>query len=302
MNQNHKVMTDKHCTIIAGPFATFIQACLALVCISILIIKRQQENPRREWFIWMLDVMKQGIGACFGHFSNIYLSVLIAASLASNLKHQSSAVPPSSATTSIAAAILAATNSTSSFPFDSSNTFATTSSSSNADDSAGDECQWYCLTYLVDSSVGTLWNLLFLQVFECIVLPSPHLSRIFSFGDYGHPPQLNIFLAQLAVWLLIVLSGKLLIVLLLYQFIIPINSVMHYMFHSLQSQPELELVLVMIVIPAVLNTVQFWITDTFLKQQVPSSSSSSPNNSSPAPTSKTSSYRELIEVSTLSIS
>ncbi len=77
---------------------------------------------------------------------------------------------------------------------------------------------------------------------------------------------------------------------------------MHYMFHSLQSQPELELVLVMIVIPAVLNTVQFWITDTFLKQQVPSSSSSSPNNSSPAPTSKTSSYRELIEVSTLSIS
>jgi hypothetical protein len=56
----HHDPSEGNCRLIDGPFASFIQACLAIVCIGTLIIKRQQESPRREVFVWFLDVMKQG--------------------------------------------------------------------------------------------------------------------------------------------------------------------------------------------------------------------------------------------------
>ena len=30
----------------------------------------------------------------------------------------------------------------------------------------GDECEWYCLTYVVDSTLGTFLNLSFLYCFD----------------------------------------------------------------------------------------------------------------------------------------
>lgn len=48
------------CHLLGGIFASFIQGCLALLCIGTLIIKRQNEHPRRDWLVWFLDVMKQG--------------------------------------------------------------------------------------------------------------------------------------------------------------------------------------------------------------------------------------------------
>ena len=209
--------SSRLCTLLGGTFAAVIQASLALVCVGTLIVKRQHETPRRDWFVWFLDVMKQGIGSVFGHFANIYLSILIAQSL-----------PRGTA----------------------------------------DQCQWYGLTYIVDCTVGTFWNLLFLQCFELIVSRNKDLYSIFNFGDYGNPPQLKIFFPQLFVWLVIVITGKILIILVIYQFILPINHTMIYLFRPLKNHPDMELVTVMIFIPACLNVLQFWVTDTFLKRQV----------------------------------
>jgi hypothetical protein len=161
-----------------------------------------------------------GIGASLGHFSNIFLSVIIANALQSQ---------------------------------------------------SGDQCLWYCLTYIVDSTFGILWNLICLQIFELIMIQFPSLFVIFNFGNYGTPPKLYIFFPQLLVWLLIVISGKLIIIMVIYQFIFPINAVMNYVFHEIlgvSSHPQLELVLVMVIIPGTLNVIQFWVTDTFLKQQI----------------------------------
>jgi hypothetical protein len=46
-----------------------------------------------------------------------------------------------------------------------------------------------------------------------------------------------------------------------------IDTAIKYAFQIFSYQPELELVMVMIVIPTILNTVQFWVTDNFLKGQ-----------------------------------
>jgi hypothetical protein len=48
------------CHLLGGTFSTFVQASLGVICISALIVKRHNEVPQRDWFVWFLDVMKQG--------------------------------------------------------------------------------------------------------------------------------------------------------------------------------------------------------------------------------------------------
>jgi hypothetical protein len=153
------------------------------------------------------------IGSGFGHFANIFLSVVIAGSIAD-----------------------------------------------------ADECQWYCLTYMIDSTVGTVINILLLKCFEGQVqrfLPDCTLMR---FGDYGDPPQLCIWFPQLVVWMCIVIVAKLITLYLLLQFIQPLNFLVSHLFSVFHDKPQVELVLVMIIIPTIMNTIQFWVTDTFLKK------------------------------------
>lgn len=154
------------------------------------------------------------IGSSFGHFSNIFLSVVIAGSLPE-----------------------------------------------------ADECQWYCLTYVVDSTVGTFINIVLLKLFEHFMKRFPDCT-VMNFGDYGNPPQLCVWFPQLIVWMCIVVIAKLLTLYMLFQFIFPLNDIISVVFSVFHDKPEIELVLVMIIIPTIMNTIQFWVTDTFLKKQV----------------------------------
>jgi hypothetical protein len=214
-------MAEEKCRLLAGTFAFFVQAFLALVCVGTLVVKRQQEVPRRDWLVWFFDAMKQGMGASFGHFSNIYLSMVIASQL-----------------------------------------------------SGGDECQWYCLTYVFDATLGTAFNIIALRALDSCLRryattpPCLGVHTLLKFGEYGSPPQMSVFLSQLSVWLSIVILNKLLIVCLLAltPIIQPLDKLISLLFQPLHNTPKLELVLVMILIPSLLNSVQFWVTDSFLKR------------------------------------
>lgn len=129
-----------------------------------------------------------------------------------------------------------------------------------------DECQWYCLTFVVDATVGTAINLVLLTCFEQQVQRNPNCS-VMKFGEYGDPPQLSIWFPQLMVWLGIVVVAKVITLLLLFQFLAPLDVLISAIFAIFHGHPELELVTVMIVIPTIMNIMQFWVTDTFLKRQ-----------------------------------
>ncbi|KAJ1398068.1 vacuolar membrane protein-domain-containing protein [Ochromonadaceae sp. CCMP2298] len=205
-------MVEK-CRLLGGAFASIVQGILGFICISALVIKRENEVPRRDWYVWFLDVNKQGIGASFGHFANIFLSVAIAEQLVD-----------------------------------------------------ADECQWYCVTYVTDSTLGTLLNIAFLRLFESQVQKYPHCTSM-RVGDYGQPPRLSVWGAQLSVWLAIVILSKIITLGLLYLVGTPANLLVSYVFSVFRDHPQLELLCVMIVIPTILNTLQFWVTDTYLKKR-----------------------------------
>jgi len=201
------------CQLIQGAFALFIQFILGSLCIGTLVIKRLTETPPRPWNIWFFDALKQGIGATFGHFANIVLSVLLV---------------------------------------------------SNIDSHPVDECQWYCLSYLVDSTIGITMNLLLLTAFEWILRHQPNCSHL-KFGDYGDPPSIRLFVAQLMVWLTIVLFTKIVTYSLQLHYSLQFQALMAYLLSGVSEDPKLELVVVMIIIPMIVNSLQFWLTDMFLK-------------------------------------
>jgi hypothetical protein len=203
------------CHLVNGVFALGVQALLAFLCITTLIIKRYQETPRREWIVWFMDASKQGASSSMGHMSNIILSIIIAESI---------------------------------------------------QDDNSDECQWYCTAYISDCVFGTCFNFILLMLFERIIAAvSPAHAEYFKFGVYGDPPSVLRWLPQVAIWLVIVIISKCLVLSVLFAFIHPLDVTGKAIFSHFHNYPKLELLMVMIVIPMILNSVQFWVTDTFLK-------------------------------------
>jgi len=132
----------------------------------------------------------------------------------------------------------------------------------------GNECEWYALSYMTDAVFGTAINFLLLYIYEGFLLRSLACcaGRIKPFGDYGSPPALRHWWPQLGIWIVIISISKALILAMLVVAAAPLDGLVVVLFDSVSNKPKAELVLVMIVIPCIVNAVQFWLTDAFLKK------------------------------------
>ena len=128
-----------------------------------------------------------------------------------------------------------------------------------------DECQWYCLSFLNDSTVGIAINLTILTFVEYLMSKTSRCSHI-KFGDYGNPTSFYKFLPQLLIWLVIVCVTKVFTYTSQLRFLSELLSVTGFVLSPVLNSPKLELVIVMIIIPVVINSIQFWLTDMFLKK------------------------------------
>ena len=126
-----------------------------------------------------------------------------------------------------------------------------------------DSCVWYFLNMLIDVFLGTAICFLLLLGTEQCVKYSPKLH--FTSGFYGNPPSWKTWLYQISVWLLIVLVMKTTIIGVVMIFRIPLTWAGEAMLSPVLPFPELELLFVMIIVPLVVNSFTFWVTDSFLK-------------------------------------
>lgn len=131
-----------------------------------------------------------------------------------------------------------------------------------------DECQWYCLAYVFDSVLGTFLNISILYGFERIIRKYfPRCLSLSSAGDYGIPPSLKTWFVQLFVWIIIITISKFGILLILLNAANPLNNFIAMIFSWFKIHPDLELIMVMVIMPGTFNTLQFWIQDTYIKKQ-----------------------------------
>jgi hypothetical protein len=127
-----------------------------------------------------------------------------------------------------------------------------------------DQCAWYGITYLVDTTLGLLLAIWGLKAIDWIA-NEYDIDSLKHNGVYEGVEGLLHWIHQALAWLLILTVGKVII----YYFMVlchdPLAWFGNLLFLPFQQNVRIELMFVMIFFPGVLNVIYFWIADHYLK-------------------------------------
>ncbi|KAF1973414.1 hypothetical protein BU23DRAFT_533609 [Bimuria novae-zelandiae CBS 107.79] len=215
-----------------GPYALIVQGALGLLAVSSLVFKRWRESPRRPLKIWFFDVSKQVVGSVLLHLANILMSML------------------SSGKFDVAA-----------------NTKATPQYAGQDDDgNTPNPCSFYLLNLAIDTTIGIPILVLLLKVLHRAFLLTPMANPPESIrsGNYGHPPRATWWLKQSVIYFLGLLGMKL-CVFFIFQLLPWIAWVGDWALRWTEGSEALQILFVMFVFPLIMNALQYWIIDGFIK-------------------------------------
>ncbi|ODV62688.1 uncharacterized protein ASCRUDRAFT_24274, partial [Ascoidea rubescens DSM 1968] len=208
-----------------GSFSILIQTLLGLLSLSTLIYKRYKEFPnRRPWKIWFFDVSKQVFGSIGVHFMNLLFSYFLSKLL--NLA----------------------------FIIESKN---------NDNDENDDQCNWYFINVLFDTTIGVpiLWFFLYI-----IYKVSKNYLKIkgIDSGQYGYPPKFINYLKQLFIYILGLFLTKIIVYSLLYS--LPIFAqISDFILNKFDRFPNFQIFLVIFLFPLIMNTLQYVCVDNIIQ-------------------------------------
>jgi hypothetical protein len=145
-------------------------------------------------------------------------------------------------------------------------------SGANAMMPGGDECEWYWINIMVDTTLGTVVSYFLLQIANAFIRKrlSPTAAEDFKSGEYKSEDgqiQSSRYVKQLVVWLSIVSCMKICMVLLMFLFSGPLLFIAGAILAPFLSQPWLKLLVVMIVFPLIMDGFQIWMIDNFIKRK-----------------------------------
>uniref|UniRef100_A0A7S2RKF1 Uncharacterized protein n=1 Tax=Rhizochromulina marina TaxID=1034831 RepID=A0A7S2RKF1_9STRA len=129
-----------------------------------------------------------------------------------------------------------------------------------------DECAFYFLNFFIDCTIGVV---IVYGIHEAICRTGVRLfgpeSALSHIGHYGDPPVITVWGKQLGVYLSALLVNKLIVASFLYVTLGAVTKFGNWLFSPLQAHPNTELLVVMVLCPWILQTLQFWLFDFVLK-------------------------------------
>ncbi|XP_010899622.2 transmembrane protein 110, like [Esox lucius] len=125
-----------------------------------------------------------------------------------------------------------------------------------------DPCSLYLMNFLLDATLGMLVIWAAVKVASRIV--EYKSFTLLTFGEYGDPPQAAAWLGQCGVYLLIMVLEKSVVSLVL---LIPGWTNLQAVLLDYIPDPQLELVLVMLIVPFIVNSVMFWLVDSLMMRK-----------------------------------
>jgi hypothetical protein len=132
------------------------------------------------------------------------------------------------------------------------------------DVSLNDQCAWYGMLYLVDTTLGLLLAIWGLKAIDWLANKHDWASLKHS-GVYAGVDGILHWIHQALAWLFILTVAKIII----YFFMVWTSDILAtvggFLFAPLQANIRFELLFVMIVFPGLLNVIYFWVADHFLK-------------------------------------
>lgn len=135
--------------------------------------------------------------------------------------------------------------------------------------SEGDECEWYWLNIMLDTTLGVWVEYMLLRILtEALDMLLGEGGQDFRSGNYWRNGEFQVimYVKQLIVWLSIVSFMKLAMVVLMILLAKPLTMAARTVLNPFLEKPMLKLLVVMIATPMVMNAFQFWVTDNFIKK------------------------------------
>jgi len=133
-------------------------------------------------------------------------------------------------------------------------------------DSTADPCNWYWINLTLDDTLGVGVQYVLLRLLQCIYrtrcVDRPELARC---GDYGDPPDCNIWARQLLDWQCLVLLQKCFLAALVVNSTSQLAAFAAFLLGWLDPHPRLKLVVVMVFTPLTMNVFALWMADSFLQ-------------------------------------
>lgn len=130
------------------------------------------------------------------------------------------------------------------------------------------QCVWYFVNITIDTSLGVFLCYLLVRGFEALATRKGW-DRVRT-GKYDHFGSLDYagWALQVGIWTAILASVKWTLFLGIYLNADYLSTAGEALIGWMDEYPRVELAVVMIFVPVVMNCVQFWVQDTFLKGQI----------------------------------
>jgi hypothetical protein len=185
-----------------------------------LVVKKFLPGEKRTWKVFCLDIWKQLTTSLFAHFLNLFLSVYL-----QELTQE------------------------------------------------GNGCVWYFMNLLLDTLFGLMIAYLLFKIVDYVavtnnieilkhgVYTDEKVDLVSSDSNNSPDKHINfrIWVVQMVVWCMIVFLSKIIVFFFEIIYHKPIVKMGELFLSNLAGNPQLELVVVMVVIPVSFNSIQFWV-------------------------------------------
>ncbi|GJN68605.1 vaculolar membrane protein [Purpureocillium lilacinum] len=228
----HKDAPQGECSLL-GPFALIVQAALGGLALLSLVYKRWRERPQRPLKIWFFDVSKQVFGSVLVHIANIFMSMLTSGRFSIKLEPTAARVM------------------------------------SRADDPyVPNPCSFYLLNLAIDTTVGIPILIVLLRIMTGLVAFTPLGKPVESIqsGNYGNPPNAWWWLKQSVIYFC-GLFGMKVCVLIIFIVMPWISKVGDWALKWTEGNERLQIAFVMMIFPLIMNALQYYIIDSFIKKK-----------------------------------
>jgi len=218
-----------------GPFAILVQGALGALALLSLVYKRWRERPQRPLKVWTFDVSKQVVGSILLHLANLLMSMISSGQIEKALAQ----------------------------------TATSTFGAEGTDSYQPNPCSWYLLNLAVDTTlgipilIGILKVLTLAASYTCLANPVESIES----GHYGTPPKASWWLKQCLIYFVGLLGMKA-CVFFIFQLCPWLGRVGDWALKWTEGNEAVQIAFVMFIFPLIMNALQYYIIDTFIKQKI----------------------------------
>ncbi len=136
-----------------------------------------------------------------------------------------------------------------------------------------DACVWYLVNILLDTTLGVIFEWILIRIFE-VFARKYKIDALISGCYYSHKTtqyddyhiDYSIWAVQTVLWCIISALMKFVVYIIMMTFPTFFENLGFYLLQSIAVYPKLELIVVMVIVPLIMNVIQFWLVDNILKE------------------------------------